>query len=176
MHGPGRSAPWQSQTVSRAICSRSERLIDPPFPSVQQLSSPSTFFRVQGLSTPIQILSVARISAGVAAFIAPAFLTNKVYGFSTRQSHGAGVTANTTTAKPGAPEETLQAARLVASRDIVLGLALRDSTRWVSIDTLAAANLCCPARERGRSHAVASLQRGETCARLRMDSARQEHH
>jgi len=97
----------------------------------QGLSSPSTFFRVQGLSTPIQILSVARISAGVAAFIAPAFLTNKVYGFTTRQSHGAGVTANTTTAKPGAPEETLQAARLVASRDIVLGLALRDSTSIV---------------------------------------------
>ena len=30
------------------------------------------------MSTPIQILSIARISAGVAAFIAPAFLTNKV--------------------------------------------------------------------------------------------------
>jgi len=83
------------------------------------------------MSTPIQILSIARISAGVAAFIAPAFLTNKVYGFSTRQTHGAGTTANSTVAKPGAPEETLQAARLVASRDIVLGLALRDSTSIV---------------------------------------------
>ena len=94
----------------------------------QTVAPQSTFFRLQGLSTPIQILSVARISAGIAAFIAPGFLTNKVYGFTTRQTHGAGVTANTTTAKPGAPEETLQAARLVASRDIVLGLALRDST------------------------------------------------
>ena len=49
-------------------------------------------------------------------------------GFTTRQTSGSGVTANTTTAKPGAPEETLSAIRLAGSRDIVLGLALRDST------------------------------------------------
>merc|ERR1711977_460714 len=95
------------------------------------VSSPSTFFRVQGLSTPIQVLSVLRIGAGLSAFVAPAFLTSKLYGFTTRQTSGSGVTANTTTAKPGAPEETVTALRLAGTRDIVLGLALRDSTAVV---------------------------------------------
>ncbi|KAK9893425.1 hypothetical protein P389DRAFT_175485 [Cystobasidium minutum MCA 4210] len=94
-------------------------------------SSPSTFFRVQGLSTPIQVLSVLRIGAGLATFIAPAFIQSKLYGFTTRQTTGAGATANSTTAKPGAPEETVTAIRLAGSRDIVLGLALRDSTSIV---------------------------------------------
>lgn len=49
-------------------------------------------------------------------------------GFTTRSTSGSSATATSTTAKLGAPEETLQAIRLVGSRDIILGLALRDST------------------------------------------------
>lgn len=154
-------------------------------PSSSLTSASSPLHRVQGLSTPIQVLSVLRIGAGLSAFVAPAFLTSKLCecghiifdtlsvpssdwyalfliplphpafsstkppkyepaipgnsmmwryhtdGFTTRQTSGAGATANTTTAKPGAPEETLSAIRLAGSRDIVLGLALRDSTSIV---------------------------------------------
>ena len=50
-------------------------------------------------------------------------------GFTTRGVSGSSATANSTTAKPGSPEETVTAIRLAGSRDLVLGLALRDSTR-----------------------------------------------
>jgi len=83
------------------------------------------------MSNTIQVLSVARIAAGLSAFVAPAFLSQKLYGFSTRQTSGSSATTNSTTARPGAPEETVTALRLAGSRDIVLGLALRDSTSIV---------------------------------------------
>merc|ERR1739845_327027 len=94
-------------------------------------TSSSTFFRLQGPTTSLQVLSGLRIAAGLGTFIAPALVMNKLYGFTTRQTSGAGATANSTTAKPGSPEETITALRLAGTRDIVLGLALRDSTAVV---------------------------------------------
>ncbi|KAL7007015.1 hypothetical protein EMMF5_003241 [Cystobasidiomycetes sp. EMM_F5] len=129
--------------MSVCICARMDTAIVIPMQHNQHTSAyylldrspphpPSSgTFSVQGLSTSIQVLSGLRIAAGLSAFIAPAFLTNKLYGFTTRSTSGSSATATSTTAKLGAPEETLQAIRLVGSRDIILGLALRDSTAIV---------------------------------------------
>jgi len=95
------------------------------------ISSPSALLTVHASSTQIQILSLARLATGLGAFFAPAFFTQKFYGFTQRTHAGASATASTTTPKAGSPEETTLAIRLFGARDIAIGLLLRDSASAV---------------------------------------------
>ncbi|ORY61931.1 hypothetical protein BCR35DRAFT_355160 [Leucosporidium creatinivorum] len=117
-------------------------------------SSPSSLITVHASSTPIQILSVARIAAGLGAFIAPAFFTSRAFGFTASKGPGGvsvGGSVGHNTTNPGNESELSVAVRLFGARDIALGLLLRDSTAAVvtralqvgviadSLDILAAA-------------------------------------
>ncbi|SCV69003.1 BQ2448_2023 [Microbotryum intermedium] len=102
-------------------------------------SSPGSLLTVNASSTPIQVLSVAKVAAGLAAFIAPAFFTTRAFGFSASKgpngvSVGGSVGSNTT--NPGNESELSVAVRLFGARDIALGLLLRDSTSAVVVRAL----------------------------------------
>ncbi|KAG0152193.1 hypothetical protein CROQUDRAFT_315484 [Cronartium quercuum f. sp. fusiforme G11] len=96
------------------------------------ISSPSALFTTHAHSTPIQILSVARLGIGLGAFIAPAFFSQTLFGFqSTANKTSNNNTVNSTSVKAGSPEELSVAIRLFGVRDIGLGLLLRDSASAV---------------------------------------------
>jgi len=95
------------------------------------MSSPSALLTVRANTTQIQILSLARVATGVSAFFAPAFFTQRFFGFTQRTTGESSATASTTTPKAGSPEETTLAIRLFGARDIALGLLLRDSASAV---------------------------------------------
>ncbi|KAK4053826.1 hypothetical protein OIV83_001482 [Microbotryomycetes sp. JL201] len=98
------------------------------------ISSPSSLLTVHASSTPIQILSIARIAAGLGAFIAPAFFTQRAFKFSANKTGGGvqvGGSIGHNTTQPGQDSELGLAVRLFATRDFVLGLLLRDSTAAV---------------------------------------------
>ncbi|KAK4058819.1 hypothetical protein OIO90_000265 [Microbotryomycetes sp. JL221] len=98
------------------------------------ISSPSSLLTVHASSTPIQILSIARIAAGLGAFIAPAFFTQRAFKFSANKSGGGvqvGGSVGHNTTQPGNESEMSLAVRLFATRDFILGLLLRDSSAAV---------------------------------------------
>ncbi|KEI37717.1 uncharacterized protein L969DRAFT_89686 [Mixia osmundae IAM 14324] len=95
------------------------------------MSSPSALLTTHVHSNQIQVLSVARLAIGGVAFFAPAFFTQRFFGFTQRTSSGSSATASTTSTKAGSPEETTLAIRLFATREVVFGLLLRDSSSSV---------------------------------------------
>jgi len=95
------------------------------------ISGPGSLLTVHASSTQIQILSIAKLAAGLTAFIAPAFFTQRVFGFTQRTTAGSSATASSTTPRSGSPEELSISVRMSGARDIGLGLLLRDSTSAV---------------------------------------------
>ncbi|KAM0753852.1 hypothetical protein T439DRAFT_322737 [Meredithblackwellia eburnea MCA 4105] len=98
------------------------------------ISSPASLLTVHTSSTSIQVLSLIRITAGLGAFIAPALFASRTFGFSAskgRAGAAAGVSVGANTTHPGDAAEQSLAIRLFGSRDIALGLLLRDSTAAV---------------------------------------------
>lgn len=98
------------------------------------ISSPSSLLTVHASTTSINVLSALKITAGLAAFIAPSLYASRAFGFSASKTRGgasAGISMGANTTQPGDEAEQSLAIRLFGARDIALGLLLRDSTAAV---------------------------------------------
>ncbi|GAA5978359.1 hypothetical protein JCM10908_004327 [Rhodotorula pacifica] len=105
------------------------------------LSSPSALITANAASTSINVYSIAKIGLGLAGLLLPAFTTttSTPFKFAARgQFKASKPTANTATPAAGSPSESALAVRLVAARDIALGLLLRDTTASVVVRALQA--------------------------------------
>lgn len=84
----------------------------------------STLFSVNKSSTAVQTLSAIKLVAGLSAFIAPAFFSARAYRFK-------GLGTNTSTVVTTSTGEGAVSARMLGSRDVAVGLLLRDASSAV---------------------------------------------
>ncbi|BGP13762.1 hypothetical protein JCM10213_006407 [Rhodosporidiobolus nylandii] len=105
------------------------------------LSSPASLITVNAQSTPINIYSILKIGVGLSGLLAPAFCASSKTPFKYASRAFNRSTANTTQS-PNADSELSLGVRLTASRDIVLGLLMRDTTAAVVVRALQADILC----------------------------------
>ncbi|BGP22715.1 chloride channel proteink [Rhodotorula toruloides] len=105
------------------------------------LSSPTSLITANAQSTAINVYSIAKIGIGLTGLLLPAFATttSTPFKYAARgQLKASKPTANTVNPAPGHPAEGSLAIRLVAARDVALGLLLRDTTAAVVVRALQA--------------------------------------
>jgi len=116
---PTRLLPEQRAPSTRRLTPPPHPSIDPTFRADARAPALSTLFSVNKSSTAVQTLSAIKLVAGLSAFIAPAFFSARAYKFKGVGSSGSTVIASTS-------GEGALSARMLGSRDIAIGLLLRD--------------------------------------------------